>query len=143
MTQDKSIFYQQYGNHCFQQTSDYSFECECNTGVPFNTAYLSYDGGKQFISKAGKCSDGPSNPFQLIGSPDKKKIRPAWGHDCLYWAIRERLLPPSVKHLADKMFKRHMIEDGVDIVEVEEYFLAVEGFGKYSLEGGNPILEAP
>ena len=87
------------------------------------------------IGQTGYAYDGPSGP--TIDS--KSAMRPALGHDIVYQAMREGLLPWSYKKTIDDDFYRWLIEDGMWMWRARIWHKAVTKRG--GKEPDNPYKE--
>lgn len=87
----------------------------------------------------GYASDGPSG----LTFDTKNAMRGAFGHDGLYQAIREGLLPRSLKVAADNFLRDQCIEDGMTRIRASLWHRAVIKFGLSSTIRNKDILCAP
>lgn len=87
------------------------------------------------IGQTGYAYDGPSGP--TIDS--KSAMRPALGHDIVYQAMREGLLPWSYKKAIDDDFYRWLREDGMWKFRAKIWHKAVTKRG--GKEPDNPYKE--
>ncbi len=70
--------------------------------------------------------DGPSGPTIHT----KNFMRPSLVHDALYQLIRDGYLDIDKRKTVDKIFLRHLKEDGMGVVRRTLVYLAVRAFGK-------------
>lgn len=138
--QDKKIYYQRFGEKCFQLTDIYQFDSDIKTGSPCALLFMGCDGQGHFTVHPGWCWDGPSG----WAIPDKTTLRASLEHDAKYRAMREGLIDPKQwRQVADKELEKTMEEDGASDFRSDYFYAAVELFGAENATGGNPILEAP
>lgn len=86
-------------------------------------------------AKAGFGWDGASGPTY----DTKSTRRGVLLHDIIYRLIRQRLLPPEVKLLADKIMHFVMIKDGMWEWRANGWYKSVSEFGDSSINPRNKI----
>ena len=75
--------------------------------------------------REGYAWDGPSGPtFDTENS-----IRASLLHDAIYQAIREKLIPPRNRRIADAEFRDVLRADGMDFIRRWVWWIAVRLFG--------------
>ena len=93
---------------------------------------LSLDGTLTIV--AGYAWDGPSGPVV----DTKRNLRSSLVHDALYQLMRQRHLTiKDHKNAADRLFKKHCIEDGVPSTTAQIYYLGLKLGGKPSADPKN------
>ena len=140
--QDTKIYYQKFGDGCFQLVSPYHYESGIKTGFPCSLPFLTYDGKGQFVFLPGFCWDGASVPGQL-SAQTIAEIMLSLPHDGKFRMFRAGLIDPLVwLETANKEMRADAIKAGMPFAESEIFFVAVRDFGSKNAFGGNPILEA-
>ena len=85
------------------------------------------------ISAYGKCLFiGPGYAWDGASGPTvdtKGTMRAALVHDALYQLMRLGVIPQSKRKAIDKLFRRHLKEDGVNLIRRTYFYLAVRWFG--------------
>ncbi|GEA60876.1 DUF1353 domain-containing protein [Vibrio comitans] len=100
---------------------------------------LSLDGW--LTVRSGYAWDGPSGPVV----DTTRNMRASLVHDALYQILRCQLLPANKKEAADQLFKKICINDGVDELTAQMFYLGLKIGGKPATEPRNkkPTLKAP
>lgn len=101
-------------------------------GYDIENDYLKLSFNGTLLIKKGYASDGPSGPTY----DDDTNIRGAIGHDALYQLMRLGLLPQSVRCLADKDFRKELLEDGMNGFRAWYYYQGVDHFAAYAAKYG-------
>ena len=89
----------------------------------------------------GYAWDGPSGPT----FDTKSFMRGSLVHDALYQLMREEQLPRTLRDLADRLLRKHCIEDGMWRIRAWWVYQALRLFGaKNTLPSQRrPLLRAP
>lgn len=97
--------------------------------------------GNKLRIRAGYRWDGPSGPTLDIPS----FMRGSLVHDVLYQLIREQYLSKNLRREADKLLRRHCIEDGMSRIYAYIVYKAVRLFGAKAVdpEGHITVRKAP
>jgi len=98
---------------------------------------LAEDGQLQIVR--GYAWDGPSGP----AVDTKNFMRGSLVHDALYQLMREGLLSPDYRAVADRELKRICLEDGMSRLRAWWVYTAVKSFGGPSSWVETPIETAP
>lgn len=103
--------------------------------------YIKFDTIGKLVIYKGYAWDGPSGPT----IDTKTFMRGSLVHDALYQLIREGMLDPSYRILADKELKRICIEDGMCKLRASYVYWSVRKFAKYaaSKENKRKIIFSP
>ena len=137
--QDTHIKCWRKGFKCFIVAEDYHFETDIRPDEDIDCDLISITKDGQGVLKKYYSSDGPSGPTD----PTADAIRAALKHDAIYYLIRELILKPSDKDIADREFEAECREDGMSHFRSDFFFEGVHEFGKYCAEGGNPVIVYP
>jgi hypothetical protein len=125
---------------------EYSFESRIIVKEPIFTYFFDIlpkeDGtGSIWNVRPGYAYDGPSGP--TVDTPDS--MRPALEHDLKYEAIRNGWIGHECRDIADKEFHERCLEDGMNPIRAEAWYLGVHEFADYAADPKNKkkILTAP
>jgi len=129
----------------FREGFKYQLEDDVIFGLP--DAFIEFTYKTWFIQldqctltlRRGYACDGPSGP--TIDS--RCGMRPACLHDAIYQMVREEVLPPEFKAVADQLFHAGLIHDGMGKIRAWAWYQAVKHFGKSSAIRNRDILLAP
>lgn len=132
-------FGSRWGGACFQLAKPYSFITSARPNKVVSYSFITlYPNGVCYLA-AGFAWDGASGLLKQI----QCLIRGSAEHDAIYRLIREGLLPPGFKAIADAELRTNVIKDGGTRAEADIVYEAVTLFGISALEGGNPVLSIP
>jgi len=90
----------------------------------------------------GYAWDGPSGP----AIDTRNTMRASLVHDALYQLLRAGKLAPSFRKVADKIYRQHLIEDGVSRVRAGWQYAALRLFGGRAARREHPaarVFTAP
>lgn len=107
-------------------------------GNDFDTRFIKLDSGVLTV-KAGYAWDGPSGPT----IDTKTSMRGALIHDALYQAMRENLIPRSMKVFCDQLMHDLMVEDGMLKLRAWFWLRQVKKFGGTATISNKDIQIAP
>lgn len=89
-------------------------------------------------AKAGYAWDGSTGVFDT-----KSSMTASLFHDVIYQLIRERMLPPSVKTVADKLYYDLCLRGGMWGVQAIWRYQGVKDLGFLGLGDDRKVYEAP
>lgn len=126
--------------YLYQLAEDYT----CETGVKppggVGNHFIKLSSSGQLIVKKDYAWDGPSGP----ALDTKNFMRGSLEHDALYQLMREGLLPPSFRILADTRLREVCREDGMSAVRAWWVYQGVRVGGAGAIEPRpNETLTAP
>jgi len=132
------MLYSKIKRYKYRLLKDEFFILNENIGYKFENKFLKifYD---SILVRSGYAWDGASG-FTI---DTKNSMRASLIHDVFYQCLREEILPLSLKEYADSLFKKILIEDGMNSVRANIWYLAVKSFGKNSVKPSNFKLVAP
>lgn len=107
-------------------------------GHGFTHDFFYLEDGILYI-KAGYAWDGPSG----IAFDTPSFMRGSLGHDALYQAMREKLLPTHRRKYVDEILVRHCKEDGMWWPRRKWVYWAVQKYGEKSATRPRKIYTAP
>ena len=87
----------------------------------------------------GYAFDGPSGPTW----DSKAGMQGALAHDAIYQMFREGLIPRNLKDIADSIFYRMCLEDGMGKVRAWYWYQGVKHFGRVATIQNKDIRIAP
>jgi len=108
------------------------------TGHTALNDYVSLSDGVLTIGR-GYAFDGPSGPTW----DSKAGMQAALCHDALYQMIREGLIPRILKDLADRIFYRICLDDGMGKIRAWYWYQGVKRFGRLATIQNKDIRVAP
>lgn len=125
----------------YQLAEDYKVKTQVITGGGnIRSDFITLYGDGVIVIKAGYAWDGPSGPT----FDSKDFMRGSLVHDAFYQLIREGLLDPIWRDLADLTLRQFCIEDGMSRFRAWYVFRGVQRFGEqYAKASEDIILEAP
>jgi len=122
-------------NNKYRLTEDYRIYVGI-MGFDIDTKYIKLEPDGWMTLRAGFESDGPSGP--TIDSDNF--MRGAWVHDGLYWLLRNWLLPPFYRFVADIIIYLIVREDGMSKMRAGMVFQGVlRGAQTAAMPNGMPI----
>ena len=107
-------------------------------GRGFDVKFMKLAAGILTI-RAGYAWDGASGPT----IDTKTSMRGALVHDALYQAMREDLIPRSMKVFCDQLMHDLMVEDGMMALRAWLWLRAVKKFGLSATIANKDIMVAP
>jgi hypothetical protein len=125
----------------YQLAEDYTCAIEIRPPDPVSNRYLRLDADGTLTIRADYAWDGPSGP--TFDTPSF--MRGSLVHDALYQLIREGLIAPGYRQVADQILKRICREDGMSTIRAWWVYEAVRLFGGPSADPAaqHPVLRAP
>jgi len=132
------MVYRKIRRYKYKLIKDEVFVLDDNIGHKFENEFFKifYD---SIIVKSGYAWDGASG-FTI---DTKNSIRASLIHDVFYQCLREEILPLSLKEYADSLFKKILIQDGMNKIRANIWYIAVKRFGENSVKPSNFKLVAP
>lgn len=103
------------------------------TGLDVDHDYFNLDTNGILSVRHGYCWDGSSGPTWDTDS----SMRASLFHDALYQMMREKDLSLDWRYIADKVYHRICLEDGMWRVRAWYQFRAVRSFGEKSARPAN------
>lgn len=124
----------------YQLAEDYTLLVPIKPSYKINSEYIHLIDGVLTIKK-GYAWDGCSGPT----ADDRTNMRGSLVHDALYQLLRMGLLDPPCREIADDLFYRILLEDGMSKLRAKYYHFAVRKFGSPSASPRNikKLYEAP
>lgn len=104
--------------------------------APIVTDWIELDPDGTLRIRAGYAWDGASGPTY----DSKSSMRPSLVHDALFQLMRMRLLALACREIADLIFKRLCLADGMWSVRAQLWYHAVRIFGE---PGADPANVSP
>lgn len=106
-----------------------------------DTPFVSVSGTGVMCIRKGYAWDGPSGPT----IDTKNALRASLVHDAMYQLIRLGYYPHRYKQLADDVFYRILIEDGMSTIRAKLWRTALDWFGGKNARPSRekPVLLAP
>jgi len=132
------MVYRKIRRYKYKLIKDEVFVLGDNIGHKFENEFFKifYD---SIIVKSGYAWDGASG-FTI---DTKNSMRASLIHDVFYQCLREEILPLSLKEYADSLFKKILIQDGMNKIRANIWYIAVKRFGENSVKPSNFKLVAP
>ncbi|HUS49701.1 MAG TPA: DUF1353 domain-containing protein [Candidatus Paceibacterota bacterium] len=132
------MVYRKIRRYKYKLIKDEVFVLDDNIGHKFENEFFKifYD---SIIVKSGYAWDGASG-FTI---DTKNSMRASLIHDVFYQCLREEILPLSLKEYADSLFKKILIQDGMNKIRANIWYIAVKRFGENSVKPSNFKLVAP
>ena len=124
----------------YQLAADYSAETGIALGYGVGNHFIFLSATGQLIVKEDYAWDGPSAP----AIDTKTFMRGSLEHDALYQLMREGLLPPEFRIVADKRLRTVCLEDGMSSIRAWWVYNGLRiGGGAAIKPRDNETLEAP
>lgn len=128
------------GGYKYQLAEDYASETGIALGYGVGNHFIFLSPTGQLVIKEGYAWDGPSWP----AIDTKNFMRGSLEHDALYQLMREGLLTPEHRIIADKRLRAVCLEDGMSSARAWWVYNGVRlGGGGGILPRENETLEAP
>jgi len=125
----------------YQLTKDYEHPVPIRPEYIVGNDYITLTNTGRLIIKKGYAWDGPSGPT----IDTKTFMRGSLVHDALYQLLRENILHPSYREIADYELRRICLEDGMNRMRAWWVYHGVQAGAAFAADPMNrkPILTAP
>ena len=124
MTNESTCIYYKEG-YKYQLTEIAFFKTKI-LGYVIHTDFISLGPNGLLLIKKGYAWDGPSGP--TIDTPDS--MRASLAHDACYQLMRMELIPITWRRAIDKELKRRLIEDGMNELRADIWYVGVCEFAE-------------
>ncbi|GEA50681.1 hypothetical protein VIN01S_14850 [Vibrio inusitatus NBRC 102082] len=125
----------------YQLAEDFTINIDIFPGKTVDMEFIGLSLDGVLTVRSGYAWDGPSGPVV----DTSRNMRASLVHDALYQILRCQHLPANQKEVADKLFEKICIDDGVDEFTAHMYYLGLMLGGKPATDPRNkkPTLKAP